>query len=245
VRVLVARQEVTGADRQWAEQYEPGDVVRYTTGSTILALKAGEYARVDHVHAQDNRVTVTRRSGEQVTYDPRRLQGVTIYREADRAFATGDRVQVTAPYRDRHVANRELGTIIQIVRMDANRQLHLRLDSGRTVAFSVEAHPHLDYGYAVTSYSSQGQTADRVLVHVDTDRVGERLVNRRLAYVAVSRGRYDAQIYTNDKAQLGEALSRDVSHRSAIESSRAPASARQAWDPSAARSQAAEVSIAR
>ena len=27
---LVARQDVTGADRQWAEQYEPGDVVRYT-----------------------------------------------------------------------------------------------------------------------------------------------------------------------------------------------------------------------
>lgn len=39
-------------------------------------------------------------------------------------------------------------------------------------------------------------------VHVDTDRVGEHLVNRRLAYVAVSRGRHDAQIYTNDKTRL-------------------------------------------
>ena len=68
------------------------------------------------------------------------------------------------------------------------------------VAFDAEDHPHLDYGYAVTSHSSQGQTADRVLVHVDTERAGEQLVNRRLAYVAVSRGRYDAQIYTNDKA---------------------------------------------
>jgi hypothetical protein len=27
--------------------------------------------------------------------------------------------------------------------------------------------PHLDYGYAVPSHSSQGETADRVLVHVD------------------------------------------------------------------------------
>jgi len=60
-----------------------------------------------------------------------------------------------------------------------------------------------------------------VLVHVDTERAGEQLVNRRLAYVAVSRSRYDAQIYTNDKSQLGEALSRDVSHRSALEPSRA------------------------
>lgn len=30
-------------------------------------------------------------------------------------------------------------------------------------------HPHLDDGYAVTSYSRQGQTADRVLVHGDTE----------------------------------------------------------------------------
>jgi ATP-dependent exoDNAse (exonuclease V) alpha subunit len=72
----------------------------------------------------------------------------------------------------------------------------------------------------VTSHSSQGQTADRVLVHVDTDQAGEKLINRRLAYVAVSRARYDAQIYTNDKGQLAEHLARDVSHRSAIEPNR-------------------------
>jgi UvrD-like helicase C-terminal domain len=69
----------------------------------------------------------------------------------------------------------------------------------------------------VTSHSSQGQTADRVLVQVDTEQAGEKLVNRRLAYVAVSRGRYDAQLYTNDAAKLSEALSRDVSKRAALD----------------------------
>jgi len=232
VRVLVARQEITGADRQWAQQYAPGDVVRYTTGSTVHALNAGEYARVDQVHAQDNRLTVTRSDGERVTYDPRRLQGVTVYREAERAFATGDRVQFTAPYRERHVANRGLGAIEQI---DAGGDVRIRLDSGRTIAFNTHTHPHLDYGYAVTSHSSQGQTADRVLVHVDTERAGEALVNRRLAYVAVSRGRYDAQLYTNDKAQLGAALDRDVSHRAAIEPTRAPAAPTQTIERSQTR----------
>src|SRR5204862_4574217 len=102
---------------------------------------------------------------------------------SDRAFAAGDRVQFTAPYRERHVANRELGTLEQV---DASGRLHVRLDSGRPVVVTVKDHPHLDHGYAVTSHSSQGQTADRVLVHVDTERGGELLVNRRLAYVAVS-----------------------------------------------------------
>jgi hypothetical protein len=60
-------------------------------------------------------------------------------------------------------------------------------------------------------------------------------VNRRLAYVAISRGRYDAQIYTNDKAQLAAALDRDVSHRAAIEPIRTPAAPAQTIERSPAR----------
>jgi hypothetical protein len=174
----------------------------------------GSSARVERVNAKENLLTDKRDSGEEVSYDPRRLHGVTLYRETGRAFSGGDRVQFTAPNRDHHIANRELGTIEKI---DGSGNLQLRLDLGRTLAFNIRDNPHLDYGYAVTSHSSQGQTADRVLVHVDTEQRGEKLSNRRLAYVAVSRGRYDAQSYTNDKINLSETLSRDVSHQSAMD----------------------------
>lgn len=214
MRTLVARQEITGADRRWAGQYETGDVVRYIRGSKAHGIEAGEYARIERVNEKENRVTARRENGGEVSYDPRRLHGVTLYRETERTFSEGDRVQFTAPYKEQHVANRELATI---EKMDASGNVQLRLDSGRSIAFNIKENPHLDYGYAVTSHSSQGQTADRVLVHVDTEHGGEKLVNRRLAYVAVSRGRYDAQIYTNDKSRLSEQLSRDVSRRPAIE----------------------------
>jgi conjugative relaxase-like TrwC/TraI family protein len=229
MRTLVGRQEITGADRQWAGQYEPGDVLRYTRGSKAHGIEAGEYARVERVNEKDNRVTVKRTNGEEVSYDPRRLHGVTLYRETERAFSKGDRVQFTAPDREQHIANRELGTIEKI---DESGNLQLRLDSGRAVAFNIKENPHLDYGYAVTSHSSQGQTADRVLVHVDTEHGGEKLVNRRLAYVAVSRARYDAQVYTNDKTNLTDQLSRDVSHRSATEHSPAESATRKSEQPS-------------
>ena len=222
LRVLIARQEITGADRQWAEQYKPGDVVRYTKGSKEVGIKSGEYVRVERVNEKKNLVTVKRENGDQVSYNPRRLQGVTLYREAEREFSKGDRVQFTAPNREQNIANRELGTI---EKMDASGNLQIRLDSGRIVTFNIKENRHLDHGYAVTSHSSQGQTADRVLIHVDTESAGEKLINRRLAYVAVSRARYDAQIYTNDKSQLVEGLSRDVSHRSAMEPNRQSLSA--------------------
>jgi len=123
-------------------------------------------------------------------------------------------VQITAPQRDERIANRELGTIEQI---DAEGNLQIPLDSGQDVQFNIREHPHVDYGYAVTSHSSQGATADRVPVHVDTEQAHDQLVNSRLAYVSVSRGRCDAQIYTNDAEKLGEHLSRDVSKQSAME----------------------------
>lgn len=214
VRVLVPRQEITGADRQWAQRYECGDVLRYSRGSREMGLHAGDYARVEHVDARENRLTVRTDAGHHVTYDPRRLQGVTLYRETERAFSAGDRIQFTAPDRGRDLANRELGSIERVV---SNGQLDIRLDSGRIASFEPGEHKHVDYGYAVTSHSSQGQTADRVLVHVETDRASEKLVNRRLAYVAVSRGRYDAQLYTDNKGKLRRALDRDVSHSSALD----------------------------
>jgi len=211
LRVLDPRQEMTGADRQWAAQYQEGDVVRYTRGSKVLGIEAGEYARVAQVDARENRVNIEREKGEHQTYDPRRLSGVAVYHETEHAFSEGDRVQFTAPSKDLRVANRELGTIEKI--NDAGN-VQIRMDSGREVVFNIREHPHLDHGYAVTSHSSQGQTADRVLIHVDTDE-SELLINNRFAYVAISRGQYDAQIYTNDRSELPRDLSRDLTQRTA------------------------------
>ena len=93
--------------------------------------------------------------------------------------------------------------------------MRLKLDSGRSIDYEPQRHPHIDHGYAVTSYSSQGQTAERVLIHVDTDLAAKDLLNRRMAYVSVSRGQWDAQIFTNNREKLPQALGHDVSHQSA------------------------------
>ena len=213
LRVLESRQEMTGADRQWAGQYEPGDVLRYSRGSKTEDIKPGEYARVTRVDEKENRLTVEREAGTMQTYDPRRLSGVSVHREAEREFSQGDRIQFTAPSRALHVANRDLGTIEHV---NSNGDLRIRMDSGQEVRFNVREHPHLDYGYAVTSHSSQGQTAGRVLINVDTEK-SELLVNNRFAYVSVSRAQHDAHIYTNDGSKLSRSLSRESSQRTATE----------------------------
>ncbi len=214
IRTLVQRQDLTGADRTWAERYEVGDVLRYSRASKETGIGRGEYALVKAIDAATNQLTVKLKDPAERTYDPRRQQGVSVFREEIRSFSEGDRIQFTAPSNELRVANRELGTIENI---GNDGRLTLRMDSGRSIELDLNGHVHLDYGYAVTSHSSQGQTADRVLIHVDSELGAKDLLNSRMAYVAVSRGAHDAQIFTNDASTLGHELSRDVSHAPAIQ----------------------------
>jgi conjugative relaxase-like TrwC/TraI family protein len=212
IPVLVNRQDLTGADRKWAKSYELDNVVRYNKGSEKLGIKQGDYATITDIDRKQNLLTVTTRAGQQISYNPNRLHGVSVYRQEQRTFAVGERIQFTAPFKDKKVANRQLATVMGI----EGKTLSVKLDSGKKVSFTTDEHANLDYGYAVTSHSSQGLTTNRVLINIDTDRTNSQLINDRLAYVAVSRARHDAHIYTNDTGKLAQALSRDVSKSSAI-----------------------------
>ncbi len=233
VQTLVPRQEMTGADRSWAQQYQVDDILRYSRSSRETGIAKGEYARVKGIDAQNNRLTVLRVDGSETTYDPRRQMGVSVYREQEKAFSVGDRIQFTAPNHELKIANRELATVENIAPDGAMR---LKLDRGRSIDYEPQRHPHLDHGYAVTSYSSQGQTADRVLIHVDAELAAKDLLNSRMAYVSVSRGQWDAQIFTNDRKKLPQALGHDISRQSAHK----PEQARAPLQQEAARSQQPE-----
>jgi conjugative relaxase-like TrwC/TraI family protein len=214
LRVFAPRSDMTGADRAWAARYEVGDVLHYQRGSKTLAIEQRSYARVVSTDPKLNLLTVEKPDGQQITYDPARLHGISSYREIEREFAVGDRLQFTAPNRELGVANRDLGTIQKI---GENNKMTVHMDGGkdRAVTFDPAEMRHFDHGYAVTSHSSQGLTSERVLVNMDTN-VHPELINTRFAYVSVSRASQDAQIFTNNLSQLAPQLSTDVSKTSAL-----------------------------
>jgi conjugative relaxase-like TrwC/TraI family protein len=216
--ILVQRQEMTGAERSWATRYEINDVVRYARGSKIAGIQAGEYGIVVGISPAANTLTVEKSSGERANYDPRRLAGVSVYREVAHDFSPGDRIQFTAPDRGLDVANRDLAVIESV---GSNGQIAARLDNNRRIEFNASEHRHFDHGYAVTSHSSQGLTAERVLVNADTG-VHPDLLNSRFGYVSISRASHEATIFTDDITKLNPKLSVDVSKTSAIEMSQTP-----------------------
>lgn len=155
-RAMVQRQDMTGAERSWASQYDIDDVVRYTRGSKAIGIEAGAYASVVAINPAANQLTVEKANEELATYDPRRLAGVSVYREIEREFSIGDRIQFTAPDKTLGVANRDLAAIEAI---HPDGRLSARLDNHRQIEFNASEHRHFDHSYAVTSHSSQSQSS--------------------------------------------------------------------------------------
>lgn len=206
MRILVNRQDVTGADRAIASSYQPGDIVRYR--------KDKSYATVLSADSESNTVIVRKEDGSLHKYDPSRKLGVSIYEQKTRSVSKGERIQFTSPDRKLGVSNRDTGTVTQI---DERGNVRIRLDSGRTVGFNLRQNAHVDHGYCTTSHASQGVTADRVIMHIDTgDTRIRNLVNDTLNYVGISRARYGAKIYTDDESRLENAVKRHQSNSTAL-----------------------------
>ena len=177
-------------------------------------IERNSFSVVRSIDARANTVAVEVENGSTVTYDPRRLRGVNVFREVEREFAVGDRLQLTAPNRDLGVANRDLGTVVRLEQGKISLRMEGKPD--RLLTFEIAQFRQFDHGYAVTSHSAQGLTADRVLANFDTDS-NHNLINTRLAYVAISRASQEAHVYTNDAETLSLRLASDVSKTAAIQ----------------------------
>jgi conjugative relaxase-like TrwC/TraI family protein len=214
--VLQPRQDLTGEDRKLAASYRIGDVVRFHRNNKAAGAARGDYATVTGIERESNAITVQfHKTGRNVPYDPRRAFGVQIYEYAERSLAIGERIQFTAPWNDRRIANRETGTVIALA---TNGTVTVQLDrSGRNLSWNLAHMPHVDYAYAMTSHSAQGLTVDRVLIQIDaTDSRTRALADKALAYVSLSRARYEAEIFTDDKSQLEKTLNRQAERPTAL-----------------------------
>jgi hypothetical protein len=98
---------------------------------------------------------------------------------------------------NRKLANGELVTVKE-VREDGR----IALADGRVLPSRFRQFVR---GYAVTSYASQGKTVDHVLF---SDSAVKAATNQQQWYVTVSRGRKGVEIFTTDKQQLREQITR-------------------------------------
>jgi conjugative relaxase-like TrwC/TraI family protein len=214
-KVYLERGDMTGAERASAASYLPGeDVVRFNRASKVYGVKAGDYARVAAVDRRENTLTVLKEDGRELTYNPARLSGVEVYREAERPFSEGDRVQFRAPFKKHRIGRGALGTLSKI----EGGSFGIKLDNNRSVSFGAGEFRHLDHGYAVAGFPSQGQGVNRVLINADAREAGA-LMNQHATYEALSTAKENTRIYTNDIGGLANAINFGADKQASLESS--------------------------
>ena len=133
------------------------------------------------------------------------------YTESSIRLAEGDSVRITANGKSKDGKHRlNNGDVFTVKGFTANGDV---IDQRGWVI--PKDFGHLAYGYVNTGQAAQGRTVDRVLIAQSA--MSTPAASRENFYVAVTRGRKSATIYTDDKRELLSAVTRNQPRRSATE----------------------------
>ena len=188
----------------------------YQPGQFAYVLKRyGRYAKGDlcPIAGTNERGLVLFKDGRRSTMSYRYTHRLTIAVERDTNVASGDRLQLkfNGKSKEGHaIANGELVTVRR-VHVDGSLTIE---DDRQTVKTLSPQQRLFNRGYAVTSYSSQGKTVDTVLL---ADAACRAATNRNQWYVAISRGRKRAIVFTDSKADLRASIEQSGDRGLALE----------------------------
>jgi conjugative relaxase-like TrwC/TraI family protein len=207
----LTRRDTTQAQRAFSKNYAPGDVIQPERDYPRFGLRRGALYDVTET-GPGNRLIVRGDDGRTIGFSPMNCRRLSVY-ELERAeLASGDLVRITRNDAALDLANGDRFTVAAVTEkavtlVDARRQVELPADLPL----------HLDHAYATTIHSSQGTTADRVLIDAATK---SRTIGQDVYYVAISRAQHEARIYTDDAAKLPAAIGRDHPKHAALDLTR-------------------------
>jgi len=210
------------AEAKRAISYTPGDIVTFRKGDKGKPRPGIGY-RIDGVDAQTGTVRLVPQKGKPHDWQPARWGGdhAEAFSEVEQEFRQGDRVQFT---RNNYRADRLNGATAMVVAIDARgSSVMVEKDDGERQMLDLRhlADRHIRPGWVRTITSAQGATATRVMAHLESFRANT--VDASSAYVAISRARTSAVLYTDDRPSLTEALGfRDGAQVGAIDETLRP-----------------------
>jgi conjugative relaxase-like TrwC/TraI family protein len=190
---------------QWTEA-ERGDWGRYS-GDEILQF-----------HRNCGRL----KAGERRAYSelPKKQapapSAFSAYAQGSIAISPGETIRITANGKTKDGAHKlNNGAVYTVRRFD--RAGDIELANGWVVDRNFG---HIAHGYVSTVHAAQGRTVDHVLIAQSS--MSYAAASREGFYVAVSRGRKSATIYTDDRGELKAAIARSDPRLSATELSAVP-----------------------
>ncbi len=164
-----------------------------------MVLLDSTYYKVVALDKDAHLVTLKDAEGRSRSLSPAQAatEGVTLYRQESIAVATGDRMRFSKSDNERGFVAKSVWTVSDIkgdsVTLTDGKQT-------RTIAPTQErAEQHIDLAYAITVHGSQGASEPFSISLQGTEGGREQMVSFESAYVALSRMKQHAQVYTDNR----------------------------------------------
>jgi hypothetical protein len=210
----LVRVDLTQAQRRFAPSYQHGMVIQPERDYAQAGLARGETYRVREA-LPGNRLLLERPDGTTTTINPRKVTQLSVYGLERAELTVGDTVRINRNDARLDLTNgdrmRVTGITGGVVRLEAVERVEGR--PARMLELAAAKPLHLEHAYAATVHGSQGLTCDRALIALDTR---SRTTSMNLYYVAISRARYDARIYTDSVQELPAAIARRFDKTTAL-----------------------------
>lgn len=135
--------------------------------------------------------------------------------KADRGFSVRDRIVFLKNDKALSIQNGNLADVVAIKASETGgTEFKVRMGDGRELTFNSAQYAYFDHGFSLTTYKSQGKTHDKCIYDV---RANSPMTTRNEFYVAISRERYEAKIFTDNLKALPSSISRKQQKKSAVE----------------------------
>ena len=184
--------DLTTVQNKYAHHYQQGDVVMPLRDYKSLSLEKGKLYTVNSIEGDKLKLSTDNSTH---TVDPAQFHKA-VYEKKQIEIAEGDRLKWT---KNDAQLNRRNGQEFDVIQLNQNVAT-IQYDNGRIEEINLNKPHSLDHALVSTTYSSQGKTANRVLVSATSDRT----LSKESFYVAASRAKYNLDIYAQDKKKLLE-----------------------------------------
>ena len=198
--------QFTEAEKQKPENYNQGHIIVFH--KNMKGVKEG--SRLEVMGHEGNNLLARDNKGLPYDIPVDQAHKFSVYEVKNLEVTKGDKIRITSNGKSndgKHLFN---GTTYNIHGFD--KEGNIKLSNGSTIS---KDYGHFNLGYVSTSHSSQGKTADKVIISQSSATF--RASSMEQFYVSVSRGKQSVSIYTDDKENLKQAVSHSVQRTSATE----------------------------
>lgn len=180
-----------------------------------VALLDNTYQRIESVDKENQLITLKDNEGNTRFLSPREAsaEGVTLYRREHITVSQGDRMRFSKSDPERgYVAN----SVWEVKTVSGDS---VTLSDGTTTRTinpkDEEAQRHVDLAYAITAHGAQGASEPFAIALEGVEGRRKTMVSFESAYVALSRMKQHAQVYTDNREGWTTAVSRSQEKASA------------------------------